>query len=421
MATKDIGPGTGDGAPPSGAPPPGDAAPLSRWRLGAALALAVGLLAGGVFGLVGPSGRAAAATPPAVAVPLAARAAAAAAPAHTVAPVNCDATPWLCGIVSSTWQRITDPTYSGPGTNPIEVSYCRLSVCQFNTGGGGRDNGRFVVVLPPGFASKIQGGSGWVKDGMPVIRAMLALNPAKYGVPQVTSSEPSFTVASSYAAHLQAAGISPAAFLAWLMTDLPSSQVRQDWHCGVFGCTGTGFDVGTYTALPAGEQGGVVRRVPVAVAAVTHTTVAAVAHVTQAVGRAGAGAVAVVSAVVGGGAPKAGGGGRGAKRQGSPTASAGGGSTARDAAKGAAATTTASVSPVIPRAAVGTVITEASGCPTGQSLLVAPTGPRCMPDVAVGVHTGWRWWDWVAASLGGLLVLWGVAYAWRRHTDAIAG
>ena len=417
-------------SPLTPAPPGPVAPPLSRVRLAAGLVLAAALLAVGIVGALSPGGRAAAAAPVA-AVTLAARpvtglaarpvtlAARPASRPAAVPPVNCDATPWLCGIVSSTWQRVVDPTYSGPGTNPIVESACAPGRCGFLTGGGGRANGGFVVALPAGFVQKIQGGSAGEYNNMAVIRAMLRLPPIGGNVTEVM---PSFTVAPGYAAKLRAAGISPSVFLAWMISGLPAAQVRQNWHCGIFGCHGAGFDSGNYTALPAGERGGLTRRVPLAVATVTHSVTATVGRVAHTVAHAAAGAVAAVTRVVGDGPPKAGGGGRGAGRRGSPTGSAGSDSRAevRSAAKGNPAA--AAALPLVHGrpATVGDVIPHAPGCPAGQALLVAPTGPRCLPDIAVGIHPGWPWWEWVAAILGGLVALWVVAYIWVRHRDAVA-
>ena len=317
----------------------------------------------------------------------------AAAQFRTTVPVNCNATPWRCGIVLGTWQRIVDPTYSGPGTNPIILSACAAGGCQFNTGGGGRTNGGFVLVMPAGLVAKVQGGSGYVEDDMATIKAMLALNPRQWAPNTFTGVEASFTVSPGYASKLRAAGISPAAFLAWMLSGFNGGVIRSSWHCGLFGCRTDGFDTGNYTTLPAGERGGIPRRVSHGVGTAAKAVAQAAGATLSAAGHLVAGKVTAD--------PKA-----GARGRASRTASAGI-VTPAESASGPGALVGRTL-------AVGAAAPDPRLCGPGMALIREPTGARCLPDVVAGVHPGLRWWEWALALTGGVLLL-GLAGGVRAH------
>jgi len=338
-------------------------------RIGSAVATAIGvavLLAGGV-----------ATRPPATA------AASGAALFHTAPPINCDATPWRCGIVLGTWQKIIDPTFSGPGTAPIIGSVCAPDWCMFAT----RGHGGFDLQLPPGLVARIQHGSAPVVDDMQMIKAMLALDPRKWAPNTITGVQWSFTVSSKYADLLRKAGISPSVFLAWMLSGLPGPTIRSAWHCGIFGCKGDGFDTNYHQPpLPVGERGGLVRRA-------THAAASAAKTLSHATHTALAAAEYVARDVTG--HPKA---GRPAPR--SRTRSVGGGSAAEASGAGHRGAAVAGVAAVSP-----------TGCPPGEVVLTRPTGRECVPPIMAGVRPGLPGWGWALVSLGGILLL-GIGARW---------
>lgn len=274
---------------------------------------------------------------------------------------------------AGTWPNSTSPTYTGPGSEPINESKCLpFDVCAFLTANGDS----FQVVLPRGFVSKFSDGTQ--VNATDVIAAMLKL-PAKYAPGGVDAVGGSISVAPSYVAKLATVGVTPAMLLGWLEQNVQSSQ-KAPWIPGSANAPASAAQPPANNPAQAAQQP----------APKTGTTVEPATQHPAAAYPATPKASEVPAQ------PKP-----ATSQQAGPASSTG------STAKPATSTSSRVVNPSAP-ASPGSVVSNPPSCPFGESQVVKPNGSVCMPDAPMHVRPSAvprPWWQVHERELGIALVV----------------
>jgi len=293
---------------------------------------------------------------------------------------NCPSQPFSNGvwpICSPAWYTGgANPTYTGPGAEPVTGSYCEGNTCEFVTANGDR----FTISLPVGFVVQYQGTAAGIVNNPVVVAAVVKdLSPAKYAEGGASGVPPDLTVSPSYAALLATVGIAPTQFLDWQLGNVPPDQ-RAPWVPGsayVALVNGVGVAAAPASTPPASSSapapsGGAASKPRTAPAASAATTTKAAPASTPNV---------YPSNTV-------------------PLSPA---QRSADASAEVASSTPGAPLPPPPLSSTvssGGVIANPPDCPRGESAVVEPQGARCLPTttlVAPPLPVTPHPWAWVGA------------------------
>lgn len=282
-------------------------------------------------------------------------------------------------VAATTWPSSTNPEYTGPGSEPIIESLCVPDRCGFLTANGDR----FIIDLPGGFVAKYQGNvaaadQATVQASLPVIAAMVKLPASQYAPANVSGVGGSISVAPSYATKLAAVGVTPDALLGWLESNVQPTQ-KAPWIPGSANAPATTTKSPANNPTPAAptpKPGATTKP------AAAYPATPPASQVPQAPPK----PVVIIHQA------------------------------------GGIISSTATSPPTGP-AKPGSVVPHATACLAGESLTVAPSGSRCMPDSALSVQPPvmvpwWKLHEWaLGAALGVLIVGSAAAIALRKRPN----